>query len=85
MFYSILSRNGFLFNFSAVFVSPVILSQQTYNFNLQRFITEGYGKHIYILKQEAKAFKENEDYDSAGKQKIVLKSFIITTYLKNTS
>ncbi|MCD6514480.1 MAG: DEAD/DEAH box helicase family protein [Candidatus Odinarchaeota archaeon] len=82
MFYSIMSRNGFLFNFSATFIDPRDVVTTAYNFNLERFISEGYGKHIYILKQEIRAFKEKEDYNREEKQKIVLKSLILLTYLK---
>ncbi len=82
MFYSIMSRNGFLFNFSATFTDPRDVVTTVYNFNLERFISEGYGKHIYLLKQEMRAFKEKEDYNKEEKQKIVLKSLILLTYLK---
>ncbi len=82
MFYSIMSRNGFLFNFSATFTDPRDIVTTVYNFNLEKFISEGYGKHIYILKQEMRAFKEKEDYNRGEKQKIVLKSLILLTYLK---
>ncbi len=82
MFYAIMSRNGFLFNFSATFTDPRDIITTTYNFNLERFIKEGYGKHIYILKQEMRAFREKEDYDDEEKQKIVLKSLILLTYVK---
>ena len=77
-----MSRNGFLFNFSATFTDPRDIVTTAYNFNLEKFISEGYGKHIYILKQEMRAFKEKEDYNREEKQKIVLKSLILLTYLK---
>ena len=82
MLYSIMSRNGFLFNFSATFTDLRDIITTAYNFNLERFIKEGYGKHIYILKQEMRAFKEKEDYNNEEKQKIVLKSLILLTYIK---
>jgi len=82
MFYSIMSRNGFLFNFSATFVDPRDIVTTAYNFNLEKFISQGYGKHIYLLKQEVRAFREKEDYNRAEKQKIVLKSLILLTYVK---
>lgn len=81
-YYSIMSRNGFLFNFSATFTDPRDIVTTAYNFNLERFVSEGYGKHIYILKQEVSAFRRNEDYSGYEKQKIVLKSLILLTYLK---
>jgi len=80
--YSILSRNGFLFNFSATFIDPRDLITTAFNFNLERFINSGYGKHITILKQEIRAFRDDEDYSGDEKQKIVLKSLILLTYAK---
>jgi superfamily II DNA or RNA helicase len=82
MFYSIMSRNGFLFNFSATFVDVMDILTTVFNFNLERFVSEGYGKHIYILKQEIRAFKEKEDYNRREKKKIVLKSLALLTYIK---
>ena len=80
--YSIMSRNGFLFNFSATFTDDEDKITTAYNFNLERFISRGYGKYIYILKQEIRAFREKEDYNKAEKQKIVLKSLVLLTYVK---
>lgn len=82
MFYSILSRNGFLFNFSAIFVDIRDQMTTAYNFNLERFISEGYGKHIYMSKQDLKSFREKNDFDYYEKQKIVLKILVLITYIK---
>jgi len=81
--YSILSRNGFLFNSSATFIDPRDIITCAFEFNLSSFIESGYGKHIGILKQEIRAFREEEeDYSGEEKQKIVLKSLILLTYVK---
>jgi len=80
--YSILSRNGFLFNFSATFTDERDIVTCAYEFNLSSFINSGYGKHISIMKQEIRAFKDKEDYNAEEKQKIVLKSLILLTYIK---
>lgn len=80
--YSILSRNGFLFNSSATFTDPRDIITCVKEFNLSSFISSGYGKHISILKQEIRAFREGEDYSGEEKQKIVLKSLILLTYNK---
>jgi len=79
---SILSRNGFLFNSSATFIDPRDIITCAYDFNLKKYINAGYGKHIGILKQEIRAFREKEDYSEEEKQKIVLKSLILLTYVK---
>lgn len=78
--YSILARNGFLFNFSATFTDPRDLATTVYNFNLSEFIKAGYGKHIAILQQELRAFRQEDDYNNEEKQKIVLKTLLMLAY-----
>jgi type III restriction enzyme len=78
--YSILSRNGFLFNFSATFTDARDLTTTVSNFNLSEFIKAGYGKHISVLEQELRAFRDNQDYNNEEKQKIVLKSLLMLAY-----
>ena len=81
--YSILSRNGFLFNSSATFIDPRDVITTAFEFNLSTFVRKGYGKHIAILRQEIRAFRgDDEDYSGEEKQKIVLQSLIILTYVK---
>jgi len=60
--YSIMSRAGFLFNFSATFTDDRDIVTTAYNFNLSEFIRRGYGKHIYVFEQETTAFRKNEDF-----------------------
>jgi len=79
--YSILSRNGFLFNFSATFTDPRDFATCAFNFNLSRFVEEGYGKHIYVSSAEISAFRERGDFSPIEKQKIVLKSLLLLTYI----
>jgi len=80
--YSILSRNGFLFNFSATFTDERDVVTTVCNFNLAEFIRAGYGKHIAVLEQEIRAFRDQEeDYSDEEKQKIVLKSLLMLAYV----
>jgi len=79
--YSILSRNGFLFNFSATFTDPRDFATCAFNFNLSRFVEEGYGKHIYVSEQDVAAFGEENDFSEQEKQKIVLKVLILLGYI----
>ena len=81
MLYSILSRNGFLFNFSATFTDPRDFATCVFNFNLAKFIEEGYGKHIYVSSGDIEAFRERDDFSSIEKQKIVLKTLLLLTYI----
>ena len=79
--YSILSRNGFLFNFSATFTDPRDILTTAAEFNLASFIEAGFGKHIAILKQENRAFRKDEDFTDDEKQKIVLQSLLVLAYI----
>ena len=81
--YNILSRNGFLFNFSATFTDIRDEVTTVFNFNLSRFIQSGYGKHISILKQEIREFHEDDEYTDIEKKKIVLKSLIVLVYVNS--
>lgn len=79
--YSILSRNGFLFNFSATFTDARDIANTVFNFNLSEYIRVGYGKHILVLKQEIRAFRnQEEDYTNEEKQKVVLKALMMLAY-----
>ncbi|WP_201773582.1 DEAD/DEAH box helicase family protein [Thermus filiformis] len=80
--YSILSRNGFLFNFSATFTDPRDILTTVYNFNLSEFVRRGYGKHIAILREENRAFREGEDFTGEEKQRIVLKALLLLAYVR---
>ena len=77
--YSILSRNGFLFNFSATFTDARDIYTTVSNFNLSEFVSHGYGKHISLLRSQVDAFREDAlDYTNDQKQQIVLQSLIMT-------
>ncbi len=79
--YNILSRNGFLFNFSATFTDPRDIKTTAAEFNLASFIEKGYGKHISLLRQENRAFKDKEDFSNEEKQRIVLQSLLTLAYV----
>ncbi|MDI6730173.1 MAG: DEAD/DEAH box helicase family protein [Candidatus Altarchaeum sp.] len=80
--YSVLSRNGFLFNFSATFTDSRDYATCVFNFNLSKFIEEGYGKHIYVSGSDVTAFRDKDNFSKTEKQKIVLKTLILLTYIR---
>jgi type III restriction enzyme len=80
--YSILSRNGFLFNFSATFTDPRDIATTVYNFNLSEYIRRGYGKHLLVLQQELRAFEDKEDYSAEKKRRLVLQTLILLAYVR---
>jgi len=78
-FFSTLTRNGFLFNFSATFTDPLDILTTTYNYNIERFTREGgFGKNILLSDQSLSGITD-EDFDESEKRKTVLKSLIAIT------
>jgi type III restriction enzyme len=78
--FSILSKNGFLFNFSATFDDIRDLVTTCFEYNLSTFIENGYGKKIYISEYEARAFRD--ELKEKDKLKVILKASILLTYIK---
>src|SRR5699024_2717423 len=84
-YFTSLARNGFLFNFSATFTDDLDKATTVYNFNLEKFIKNGYGKNIYLSKSEYTSFTKNKnssDFTNSEKEKIVAKSLIMLTATK---
>ncbi len=92
-YFNVLSRNGFLFNFSATFTDEIDILSTVYNLNLAEYIKKGYGKHLYLFQEQFKYFKTEkvkdgnkkkliEDFKEEEKQKIVLMSVIMLAFVK---
>jgi len=79
IYYSFITRFGFLFNFSATFTDPWDIITTVFNFNLDHFIEKGYGKNVYVSQKNLDEFDE---FDENEKEKIVLKSLILLTAVK---
>lgn len=80
--FSILSQNGFLFNFSATFIDRSDIATTVYNLNQAVWIQKGYGKKIFLLDNDLKAFREKSDLNEAEKQRATLKSLLLLTLAK---
>lgn len=79
---SILSKNGFSFNFSATFTDNIDYLTTCYNFNLEKFILAGYGKNLYLSQSYFSFTKDKDDFSEREKQKQVLKSLITFALVK---
>ncbi|MEM5832123.1 MAG: DEAD/DEAH box helicase family protein [Candidatus Aenigmatarchaeota archaeon] len=79
--FSILSKNGFLFNFSATFDDIRDFVSCVYEINLSSFISKGFGKKIYVSDYEIQAFKA-DDLSDFQKQKVILKTLLLFCYIK---
>ncbi len=81
---SVLSKNGFLFNFSATFTDSIDYVTTCYNFNLEKFINAGYGKNLYLSNSYFDFTKDKDDFSEREKQKQVLKSLITLAFVKKS-
>ncbi|MDR0800237.1 MAG: DEAD/DEAH box helicase family protein [Endomicrobium sp.] len=81
---SVLSRNGFLFNFSATFTENIDYLTTCFNFNLEKFISEGYGKNLYLSPAYFTFASEINELTETEKQKEVLKSLLAFTLIKKS-
>lgn len=81
---TIMSRNGFLFNFSATFTDNMDFATTCYNFNLDKFIQAKYGKNIYLSESKYQFKKKTDDFSEKDKQLQVLKSLITLTLVKQS-
>ncbi len=80
--FSLISRNGFLFNFSATFIDIRDILTCVYEYNLATFTNNGFGKHLKVLHKDIVAFREKEDFNEDEKVENILKSLILLTYTK---
>jgi len=81
-YYSVMARDGFLFNFSATFTDKEDIATTVKKYNLEEFIKHGYGKKIYLNQNEYSAFKNRSSELSLDERReIVLKSLITLAYI----
>ncbi len=83
VFYSILSRYGFLFNFSATFTDPWDIITTVFNLNLEPFIGQGFGKNVYVSKQSLEVFeKADNEADREERRNVVMKTLLTLAMVK---
>ena len=74
---------GFIFNFSATFEDALDLATCAFNYNLERFNTDGYGKNIAVLDSDLRAFRDSEGDDKIKRERII-ESFILFCAIKQS-
>ncbi|WP_300955606.1 DEAD/DEAH box helicase family protein [uncultured Helicobacter sp.] len=73
-------KKGFIFNFSATFSDSFDLQTCAFNYNLEKFNLQGYGKNIAVLDSDLKAFKDKEKNEEQIVK--ILESFILFCAIK---
>lgn len=74
------SNKGFIFNFSATFSDNFDLQTCAFNYNLERFNLQGYGKNIAVLDSDLKSFRDKEKNEEQITR--ILESFILFCAMK---
>ncbi len=74
------SNKGFIFNFSATFSDNFDLQTCAFNYNLERFNLQGYGKNIVVLDSDLKSFRDKEKNEEQIVK--ILESFILFCAMK---
>lgn len=80
--FTLLSQNGFLFNFSATFTDESDIATTVYNLNQAVWVKKGYGKKLFLLENDLKAFKNKTDLNDNEKQKALIKSLLLLAFAK---
>ncbi|MDW7973202.1 MAG: DEAD/DEAH box helicase family protein [Thermodesulfovibrio sp.] len=81
--FTVLSKDGFLFNFSATFTDELDLITCAYNFNLAEFVKSGYGKKPFLFVSDVKAISDKKtDFSEEQKKAVILKVLMIFTLIK---
>ena len=81
-YFTFLTKNGFMFNFSATFTESIDYATTCYNFNLEKFINAGFGKNLYLSPSYYDFSVSRNELDEKTKQVQVLKSLIIFSIVK---
>jgi len=81
-YYALMAREGFLFNFSATFTDAEDITTTVAKYNLQDFVTTGYGKNIHLNESEFLAFQDRKgEISGVEKRQIVLKSLLTLAFV----
>ena len=88
-YFTILSKNGFLFNFSATFTDDMDIVTTVFDFKLDTFLNKGYGKKIYVANSEFKDFKPKKknknvenDFSFEEKKDIISQTLILLAFIR---
>ena len=83
-YFMALTHNGFLFNFSATFTDDLDIATTVFDYKLDTFLKEGYGKKLYIADSDFKNFNKgmDDDFSANEKKDIIAQTLIIFALAK---
>ena len=62
-YFMALTKNGFLFNFSATFTDDLDITTTIFDYKLDTFLKDGYGKKLYVADSNFQNFNRKNDDD----------------------
>ncbi|MDD5290677.1 MAG: DEAD/DEAH box helicase family protein [Patescibacteria group bacterium] len=83
-YFMALTQNGFLFNFSATFTDELDIATTVFDYKLDTFLKDGYGKKLYIADSDFKNFNKgiDDDFSVNEKKDIIAQTLIIFALAK---
>lgn len=83
-YFMALTKNGFLFNFSATFTDDLDIATTVFDYKLDTFLKDGYGKKIYVADSNFQHFNRRDDVDFSDndKKNIIAQSLMVFTLAK---
>ncbi|MCX6813552.1 MAG: DEAD/DEAH box helicase family protein, partial [Candidatus Azambacteria bacterium] len=83
-YFMALTQNGFLFNFSATFTDELDIATTVFDYKLDTFLKDGYGKKLYIADSDFKNFNKgiDDDFSANEKKDIIAQTLIVFTLAK---
>lgn len=84
-YFMALTQNGFLFNFSATFTDDLDIATTIFDYKLDTFLKEGYGKTLYVADSNFQNFnrRDKDDFSDNDKKNIIAQSLLVFALAKS--
>ncbi|HOF45129.1 MAG TPA: DEAD/DEAH box helicase family protein [Candidatus Pacearchaeota archaeon] len=84
-YFMALTKSGFLFNFSATFTDQLDIITTIYDYKLDTFLKDGYGKKLYVSDANFQSFsrRDNTDFTDNDKKNIIVQSLLVLALAKS--
>ena len=81
-YFAALTQNGFLFNFSATFTDELDKATTVFDYKLDTFLREGYGKKIYVPDSNFASFTRGDELSEKDQRDIISQTLILFSLIK---
>jgi len=81
-YFTALTQNGFLFNFSATFTDEIDKVTTVFDYKLDTFLKEGYGKKIYVPDSTFANFTRGDKLSENDQRDIISQTLILFSLIK---